>query len=451
MMIKKLKHVSLALGLAASMAVPTVAQAALTNSVTSQFFTPAPFTDNEYFTVHSSQTLAKKSWNAGFTLDWARNPIEVGNPPGVRQSGIVNNTLIMNTYGAYSILDWFAVAVNIPVYLLNDVNPLTSTGPAATFVDPTFTNFDRQTNLGDIELSFKFRIRDNADRLVGVAIVPFVTLPSGPELEFAGNGMLGGGADVVVDFNINERVQLALNVGFNALGQTFIRNFEQSSRVNAGLGVQWHIILDRLTFIAEGRMAPTINQFFANEVQTPAEADGGFKIGVGGKRADGNRPFDIIVGGGAGLTIGVSSPDWRGFLGLNYNWTPAPCPECTAPAPVVRKITIDSIVHFAFDRAVIRPQSYAILDDVAAIIKANQGSIRSIGIEGNTDSIGSDAYNMRLSERRANAVRNYLIKKGVSASQLDTVGFGETRPVATNDTAAGRAKNRRVEFKVVGN
>lgn len=448
MMIRRLKHLSLALGLAVTLVAPSVSQAQLTNSVTSQFFTPAGTHPNDYLTVYSSHTLPKQSWNAGFTLDWAKNPIEVGAPPGTRQAGIVNNTLIMNNYATYSILDWFAVGLNIPVYLLNDVNPLLTTGPAATFRDPTFTNFDKMTSIGDIMLRFKFRLRDNTDRLVGVALVPFITLPSGPELAFAGNGMLAGGLAVVVDFNINRRVQLALNLGGTLTGQTFIRNFEQSSRLNAALGLEVGIILDRLKFLVEGRMAPTFVQFFDNEVQVPAEVDGAFRIGLGTLRENGTRPFDITVGGGAGLTIGVASPDWRAFLGLNYNWSPAPCPECVAPAPQVRKITIDSKVHFAFDRAVIRPQSYPILDDVAAIIKSNQGSINRVLIEGNTDSIGSDQYNMRLSERRANAVRDYLVKKGVSANVLDTVGYGETRPVATNDTAEGRAKNRRVEFKV---
>ena len=69
--------------------------------------------------------------------------------------------------------------------------------------------------------------------------------------------------------------------------------------------------------------------------------------------------------------------------------------------------------------------------------------------EGNTDSVGSDAYNQKLSERRANSVRTYLTNKGINPSLLDSVGYGESRPVATNDTAEGRAKNRRVEFKVV--
>jgi len=69
-------------------------------------------------------------------------------------------------------------------------------------------------------------------------------------------------------------------------------------------------------------------------------------------------------------------------------------------------------------------------------------------VEGYTDSKGSDTYNMDLSKRRANAVKNLLVQRGVAENRIEVVGFGETMPVATNDTEAGRQKNRRVEIKI---
>ena len=71
----------------------------------------------------------------------------------------------------------------------------------------------------------------------------------------------------------------------------------------------------------------------------------------------------------------------------------------------------------------------------------------AVRVEGNTDSIGTDAYNQGLSERRAESVRSHLIGRGVSASRLTAVGYGESQPIASNDTAEGRALNRRVELK----
>jgi OmpA-OmpF porin, OOP family len=87
--------------------------------------------------------------------------------------------------------------------------------------------------------------------------------------------------------------------------------------------------------------------------------------------------------------------------------------------------------------------------DEAINILTTEGGIAVIA-EGHTDAVGTDAYNQRLSERRAAAVKDYLVKGGISASRIETAGFGESRPVASNETAEGRAQNRRVELKIKG-
>lgn len=119
-----------------------------------------------------------------------------------------------------------------------------------------------------------------------------------------------------------------------------------------------------------------------------------------------------------------------------------------APKIQAKKIVIDKMIHFAFNKYNIKPDSYGILDDVASIIKANP-QIKMIKVEGHTDWIGSEAYNMKLSQRRAESVVQYLVGKGVPSTKLEPVGYGKTRPIATNKTAEGRAQNRRVEFNVV--
>ena len=99
---------------------------------------------------------------------------------------------------------------------------------------------------------------------------------------------------------------------------------------------------------------------------------------------------------------------------------------------------------FDFNKYSINPRFYPILDDIAVVIKRNPTLI--IEIHGHTDNIGTREYNRRLSERRAKAVKDYLLKKGIERKRLFAVGFGSTRPVATNRTDAGRALNRRVEL-----
>jgi OOP family OmpA-OmpF porin len=111
--------------------------------------------------------------------------------------------------------------------------------------------------------------------------------------------------------------------------------------------------------------------------------------------------------------------------------------------PGKKKLVLEG-VHFAIDKAVLTPDSYAILDRVAESLK-DWPDVR-VEVGGHTDSTGTAAYNQDLSRRRAEAVRDYLIKKGIDGSRLEAKGYGETQPVADDGTSAGRAKNRRVEL-----
>jgi OOP family OmpA-OmpF porin len=128
---------------------------------------------------------------------------------------------------------------------------------------------------------------------------------------------------------------------------------------------------------------------------------------------------------------------------------PAPAPVPVAPAPAPPPDTCGRIVlrgvNFEFDKYNIDAASAGVLD-VAAEQLTNCPRV-AVHVNGFTDSVGTDAYNQALSERRANAVMSHLVDRGVPASRLTATGFGETNPVASNKTAEGRALNRRVELK----
>jgi OOP family OmpA-OmpF porin len=176
-------------------------------------------------------------------------------------------------------------------------------------------------------------------------------------------------------------------------------------------------------------------------------------------------------------TQGVGGPVWRNAYGECWRaayWTPAmaiaecdpvmaprpvvtppppppPPPAKPAPAkpkPVAEKVTLAADVLFDFDKSVVKPAGKAKLDELAA-------KVRDINLEvviaiGHTDSIGSDAYNQKLSVRRAESVKAYLVSKGVEPNRIYTEGKGEKQPVASNKTKDGRQKNRRVEIEVIG-
>jgi len=125
-----------------------------------------------------------------------------------------------------------------------------------------------------------------------------------------------------------------------------------------------------------------------------------------------------------------------------------PPPKPAPPKPTSEKVTFAADTFFDFDRAVLKPEGKAKLDDLVGKIKGI--TLEVIIAVGHTDSVGSDAYNQRLSLRRAEAVKAYMVSRGIEANRVYTEGKGEKQPVADNRTAAGRAKNRRVEIEVVG-
>ena len=126
----------------------------------------------------------------------------------------------------------------------------------------------------------------------------------------------------------------------------------------------------------------------------------------------------------------------------------AAAPAAAAQAPAATKVTYAADAFFAFDKAVLKPEGKAKLDDLV-------GKVKGINLEviiavGHTDAVGSDAYNQKLSIKRSEAVKAYLVSKGIEKSRVYTEGKGEKQPVADNKTGEGRAKNRRVEIEVVG-
>ena len=132
---------------------------------------------------------------------------------------------------------------------------------------------------------------------------------------------------------------------------------------------------------------------------------------------------------------------------------PAPAPEKPKPAPekpkpVAEKVTFAADVLFDFDKSVIKPEGRSKLDDISG--KAKGINLEVVIAIGHADSTGSDAYNQRLSVRRAESVKAYLVSKGIEANRVYTEGKGEKQPVADNKTRDGRAKNRRVEIEVIG-
>jgi OOP family OmpA-OmpF porin len=127
---------------------------------------------------------------------------------------------------------------------------------------------------------------------------------------------------------------------------------------------------------------------------------------------------------------------------------PAPAPAVIAPVPSSEKVTYAADAFFDFNKADLKQEAKTKLDDLVS--KTKEINLEVIIAVGHTDSIGGDAYNDKLSVKRAESIKTYLTSKGVEANRVYTEGKGKKQPVADNKTAEGRAKNRRVEIEVVG-
>jgi outer membrane protein OmpA-like peptidoglycan-associated protein len=172
---------------------------------------------------------------------------------------------------------------------------------------------------------------------------------------------------------------------------------------------------------------------------------GGYLLGdlVGGRRDRTEKIVGAGIGGLAGAAIGAYMDRQERDLRARTAGT---------DVQVIRRgddlvLNMPSGITFAYDSATVQPQFQPTLDQVAQVL--SQYDQTYIDVYGHTDSTGSDAYNQTLSERRASSVAGYLSTRGVQSARVATRGFGETQPVASNETEEGRSANRRVEIKIV--
>ena len=174
-------------------------------------------------------------------------------------------------------------------------------------------------------------------------------------------------------------------------------------------------------------------------------AVGGYLLGdlLGGRRDRTERIVGAGIGGIAGAAIGAYMDRQEQELRQRTAGT---------DVQVIRQgddliLNIPSGINFAYNSADVQPQFRQTLDQVAGTL--SQYNQTYIDIYGHTDATGSDAYNQQLSERRARSVADYLSGRGVQPARIATRGYGETQPIASNDTPEGQAANRRVEIKIV--
>jgi len=403
---------------------------ALTKGFDAQHFHPA-VDDGPYFTVYGSEALGQWRWVIGTTGTYGYHPYQWVEPPPSwkRIRGIVDHQLTQDVYGSIGLVGrWLQVGVDVPVnWLVNWIDP--------NVAGSTSKN---KLALGDVQLNLKSELLDVTKYKVGVAILPFINLPTGSGKYYTGNGAVTGGGKVIFDFLPLERWKIALNFGAMIRPYYLLNNIEQTHRFLYGLGTSIDAT-KKLSIVGELTGRSNFSNFWQSKGESPLELDAGVKYAIG------DSGVNVEGGGGYGIFHGGGVPLFRGFLGVAYHGKVKAKP---AEKPKPKFIKLKEQVHFKTDKSNILPKSFPTLNEVVTVLNAHP-EIKKLQIEGHTDSRATDAYNQKLSERRAKSVYDYLVKKGISADRLTWVGYGETRPIATNDTVEGRAMNRRTVLRIL--
>lgn len=402
-------------------------------------FTPA-FDGGPYVTVYGSQTLKTLQPHADLYFDYAHRPLRFSSGvAGIRQS-IIDYTLIANLDVALGLTDWLSVGVNVPLVAYNAFFADTPVAAPSGIADGGFM-------MGDVGMGFKIRFLDIEKSAVGLAFVPFVTFPTGDELRYAGNGAFTGGGILAAEFKAGDLpLTFALNAGAKIRDNVVRHGVTMDDEVLYGAAANYAFVND-WNAIVELQGSSVMKDLFASSSTSPLEAIASVRHSFG------DSGFAANLGGGAGVIKGIGTPRFRGFAGLSWTGKKSE-PKVVVEAPKDDRIQDGKIViswgkiYYDTNKATIKPVSFPVLDEVVSVMNAHS-EITMVEVQGHTDARASDAYNLKLSQARADASRKYLISKGISPEKLTAVGYGESKPIATNDTADGMSQNRRTEFVIV--
>jgi len=229
-------------------------------------------------------------------------------------------------------------------------------------------------------------------------------------------------------------------------------DLREAAAIGGGVGAVSGALLCALTAPEEVKGAPSVRATanpssgappLAVDLRCVGTSDAGIKsyswdFGDGAKSSEQNPQHTYSSAGSYNATCSVT--DNNNMVGT------ASAGVSVAAAPAAKRTIVLRGINFDFDKANIKPEAEPVLDAAIEVLKEN--SELHVRVGGHTDSVGTDAYNQALSERRAKAVLDYLVKHGIDASRLSAVGFGESQPVADNKTKDGRAQNRRVALDV---
>lgn len=404
----------------------------------------------DFVTVHSSETLQPGLINFGFFLNYSRNSLtysrSVG-PYSVRNKP--NDSLTsMDLNVGLGLADNWDVGASFPRVLMQSIDSKQSV-----------LNYER-TGLTEIRINTKYRWWGNASQ--GVAVVgsaninyiennPYTGVGAGPTLNL----------EIVGDTTFN-KTALAANLGYRRRqpGKPLpALPFEPlQDQIIASTAASYLI-----TSVDTKAIVELYLSWPARSVNIDQDRSQSANEILFGLKHDLNSQVSVHLGGSTEIFRATATPDLRIYSGLNWSFGPVwkkktqliefappalipPSESASEPQPDLVATLINDVL-FEFDSDQIRPNALDVFEELGRALTTIK--FHHLIIEGHTDSIGKESYNLDLSRRRAQHVGKYLISQfGISSQKIKTIGLGESKPIADNGNYQGRIRNRRVEFKI---
>lgn len=391
-----------------------------------------------YFNVESIKTLPQKEFALGLSQHFSHNPLDFGSTNNNSLDSIIGYYYVWNVWGAIGLRENLDLGVQFPISLVTQIEYLESAVEENT------------SSVGDVRLQLKWRPFENVPFVDGVAILGFFDVPSGNSDDFFGESRLAGGVKAITQKTFGKQ-EVGLHLG------TFVRRPEDvissnrvllsvGSEMTYGVGWRW-AFSPQLWALASHLWGSTD---FSGEITSPIELD----FGVLKQFKD--FPIEASLGLGFGLNKGYGNPTYRLIAALNFvSNRPSKTSlmrsqeiESLKAKLVEKEIVILQPIQFEVGKTTLLENSYDVLREVVQLLQENQ-KIQKLRVDGHTDSDGSEHANLELSWKRARVVRKFLIDHGIDPKRLIFLGWGEGHPILPNDSPAAKAKNRRVEFRVV--
>ena len=396
----------------------------------------------DFLTVHSSETLKPGYINLGLFFNHAVNTLPYFDTGSAGDRGSFNDTLTgLDLNVGVGVLENWDVGLSLPQVLRQSVDD--QTGPRGEFA---------ATGNTEVRANSKYRLW--GDDSGGGAILAALNMNRTQDFPYTGSDPGPTlNAELAWDTTIR-RIAWGVNVGHRwrkpgtAIVGSPIRPFRNQFIFSTAASYLLNRIDTKVIAEIFGSVPTQKVDATTDRGQTSLE----FLVGV---KHDLTASLALHAGTGTELTQGAGSPDWRIYAGLNYAVAPfagsQALPELRKMESAPRKTEerfITRNVNFEFGTANLDRDYAAVFAELVRYLNQPPG-FRSLVIEGHTDSVGSEDYNTRLSQTRAQAIKDILVMKfKVETSKMQAVGFGESVPIADNGNFQGRRENRRVEFKI---